>query len=147
MRDLNDIFAEAREEKENPRKAIPMFQEPLWCLTEGVELARKLEEHLYPDFHVALGGSVLSEGNSYKDLDLFIYPHKAYGYGAGHIEGALVAFGMTLKASHTKLKEKWKRQSEEQEKPGYTDEKAVAIWEYKGKRVDVFMPWLDESFD
>jgi hypothetical protein len=48
-----------------------------WQLTEGVEFARHVErEAIQHGYHVALGGSVLHRGESDKDVDLIVYPHK-----------------------------------------------------------------------
>ena len=43
-------------------------------LKKAVELARFFEKQFYPNYHIALGGSCLHEGESKKDIDLYIYP-------------------------------------------------------------------------
>lgn len=48
----------------------------MWTLAEGIEYARKIELALDGRAHVALGGSVLHQGASKNDLDIFIYPHQ-----------------------------------------------------------------------
>jgi hypothetical protein len=51
---------------------------PLWSLADAVVLAVQVEQHLKPvNTHVALGGSVMYRGHSFKDLDLILYPHGA----------------------------------------------------------------------
>jgi hypothetical protein len=53
---------------------------PKWTIAEGIDECKKLESFLIPHgFHCALGGSVLHRGQSFSDLDIFIYPHKTYG--------------------------------------------------------------------
>lgn len=52
-------------------------KEPVWVLNdETLSLVRSIEEIAKQcDLHVSLGGSVLHKGKSFKDLDLFVYPH------------------------------------------------------------------------
>lgn len=62
----------------NPLTPVECYNKPLWTIEQGLELARKWEKILAPKgIHVALGGSVLREGKSTKDVDIFVYPHKA----------------------------------------------------------------------
>jgi len=52
----------------------------VWTLEQGVAFCRKVEDLLVPaGFHCALGGGVLQKGESFKDLDVFVYPHKSDG--------------------------------------------------------------------
>jgi hypothetical protein len=52
-------------------------KEPVWVLNEDtLNLVRAVEQVAKEcDLHVALGGSVLHKGKSFKDLDFFVYPH------------------------------------------------------------------------
>ena len=48
----------------------------IWNIEQAQRLCSNLERLLQPvGAHVALGGSVLYNGSSEKDVDIFIYPH------------------------------------------------------------------------
>lgn len=48
------------------RKAV------MWTLDEGLEILRNLQEDVRQfNYHIAIGGGVVNEGSSRKDLDLF----------------------------------------------------------------------------
>jgi len=55
---------------------------PIWILNqETLDLIRSIEAvAAVHDLHVALGGSVLHKGQSFKDLDLYVYPHFSYNF-------------------------------------------------------------------
>jgi len=49
-----------------------------WSLDDAVDLCRRIEHALSTtkaEWHASLGGSVLMKGTSYKDVDIFLYPH------------------------------------------------------------------------
>ena len=47
----------------------------MWTLNEALELIRRLQPGANAaNFHIALGGSVLNNGQSSKDLDLYFLP-------------------------------------------------------------------------
>src|SRR5690242_2644275 len=47
----------------------------MWTLDDGVKLVRLIqEESMRMGFHVTIGGSVLTNGESTRDLDLFLFP-------------------------------------------------------------------------
>lgn len=49
----------------------------MWHQSEAIELARRIETAVVPmGFHVALGGSVLHQGKSNKDVDIYLYNNK-----------------------------------------------------------------------
>lgn len=56
----------------------------MWTLKSAMPVLRRFEQFVKPlGFHVALGGSVLYQGCSDKDLDVHIYKH-AYPEGSDH---------------------------------------------------------------
>lgn len=91
-------------------------------MAEGIALARKLEPiAIRHNAHIALGGSVLHNGRSEKDLDIFVYPHdKEAGFSPRHM---LAAFGAT---------------SISRTGPSCHDGKEVYFTMLDGKRVDFF---------
>lgn len=86
-------------------------------------------------WHVALTGSVLLVGQSLKDLDLVLYPHKKTKE-----QPDLTELNSALKTipdfsqyrSVSQVKEYWRQ-------IGSSDEKHVEIWLYGCKRVDLFI--------
>lgn len=49
---------------------------PMWTLREALQLMPKFEAIAkIMGYHVALGGSVMYNGMSIKDLDIIVYPH------------------------------------------------------------------------
>lgn len=55
----------------------------MWNLNEAVSLIRRIEPALSAaGYHCGLTGGVLFKGESVKDLDIIIYPHK-YSLGLG----------------------------------------------------------------
>lgn len=107
---------------------------PKWTLDEAVAMVTRMEKYLLPCYHVALAGSVLHTGESDKDIDILIFPHTTTHHEIQEIHIRLDAFGMKLRVTNEKVREKWKNQ-------GSTDTKYVEVWSYQGKRVDVFYPW------
>jgi len=51
-----------------------MKREPPYTLRQALKIARHFEKQFKPNYHIALGGSVLHAGKSQKDIDLYIYP-------------------------------------------------------------------------
>lgn len=50
---------------------------PIWNLNKAANFCQWLEKLMLPlGLHVAVGGSVLMKGESSKDLDVFLYPHR-----------------------------------------------------------------------
>jgi hypothetical protein len=51
------------------------LKKPLWTLEEGLELVRRLQPASRAfGYHVALGGGVLNNGSSFKDVDVYLIP-------------------------------------------------------------------------
>lgn len=98
-----------------------------WQLEEAIEFCKSLTEFLQPlGFGVAMTGGVLVKGSSEKDLDLIIYPFKKKSANYLKLLWELTAFGLfyVRLPNHNK---------------GYEDDgKLVQVWDYKGKRVDLF---------
>ncbi len=98
-----------------------------WEFEEAVDFCRSLTEFLNPlGFGVALAGGVLIKGNSKKDLDVVIYPFKKISSNFNTMLESLPKFGLTfVRLPNNNL--------------GYTDDgKNVQVWDYQGKRVDLF---------
>lgn len=98
-----------------------------WSLDEAIAFVNSLNEHMSPlGFGVALTGSVLTKGNSAKDVDLIVYPLKKISANYQLLIEGLPKFGLTfVRLPNHNL--------------GYQDDgKNVQVWEYKGKRVDLF---------
>jgi hypothetical protein len=96
----------------------------VWDLATGIVVARKVEAVVTKHGgHCALGGSVMYKGASDKDLDIFVYPHDTgLPFKRGAIIDGLNKIGFTHKY--------------ENKSPYIT--KDVEIFEYQGRRVDVF---------
>jgi hypothetical protein len=98
---------------------------PDWTLAQGVEVAQNLEASLQPDFHVALAGSVLTKGMSFKDLDIHVYPHNIKASSYGTAKEALLRVGLVPEILG----------------PSLYNDKFVERWRLYGKRVDIFYPY------
>lgn len=106
---------------------------PKWTLNEAVAFLTDLAGHLEPcGMGVGLMGSVLTKGESRKDLDVILYPmdsSKPYPWEV--TSSALKGYGLELLVDTDSVHQRWR-------KLGSQDEKIVQIWSYKGRRVDVF---------
>lgn len=95
-----------------------------WTLDRGLALLRGLEAELSAvGYHCALAGSVMYRGQSAKDLDVVIYPHKTQLADDVELQRVLEEFGF----NHV-------------EAAGYrheNDNKQVDIYDFRGRRVDV----------
>lgn len=105
-----------------------------WNLVEALEFVQDFEPRARrAGFGVALAGSVLTKGRSGKDLDLVVFPlrtDKAREYQLR--EAMIVEMGMKLVFDEAFVKAQWKREHDSD------DEKRVEVWEWLGKRIDVF---------
>lgn len=102
-----------------------------WTLKEALPFLRSLGEALYPTWHVALGGSVLMKGESLKDIDVLVYPTSTASNSPSERKAALELFGLKQLYSREVVFRKWLRE-------GSTDSKHVEVWQWQGKRVDLF---------
>lgn len=106
----------------------------MWALDEALELIRKLEPGLR-DAGWALGltGSVLTRGESDKDLDLVVYPLNSTEVSKAKLITALGAYGWTRRSSVSATHRTWRH-------IGSEDCKQVEVWRTgDGRRVDVFL--------
>jgi hypothetical protein len=98
-----------------------------WKLEEALDFCRSLNEFVAPfGFGVGLTGGVLAKGSSQKDLDLIIFPFKKKSANWFKLIWELTNFGLVYVRlpNHNK---------------GYEDDgKKVQVWEYQGKRIDLF---------
>lgn len=100
---------------------------PLWTFEQACKLCCDLHKHLVPfSYDVGLAGGVLFRGESDKDIDLIIYPYKRISADFTAMYQALPNFGFQfIRLPNKNL--------------GYTDDgKYVEVWEFDGKRVDLF---------
>lgn len=102
-----------------------------WTLDEALPFVRSLGEELYPDWYVALAGSVLMRGNSEKDLDVLVFPRSTAENKLSECKAVLTMFGLKLLYSREVVTMKWIRE-------GSNDTKHVEVWEWQNKRVDLF---------
>lgn len=111
----------------------------LWKLEDdAIFFVRYIREELLKvGWAVALGGSVLYAGESNKDIDLVLFPLGTEdGMHASKpiadVRACLEAWGLTMRASEETVKRQWL------EEFGSRDTKHVEIWEFGGRRVDLF---------
>lgn len=111
-----------------------------WLRDEAVAFLSKLWDFIDPDYHVALTGSVLYSGASTKDLDVIVYPHTSPSdehpnFNLEGIRSRLRAFGMTQRP---KVEIEKMHPASCMEVTGSWRHRLVEIWEWQGKRVDIF---------
>lgn len=101
-----------------------------WLMRDALRVARKAEHVLSPfGWHVALGGGVMRNGYSVKDLDLIVYPHDASRSLLYCIEEALIAAGWERFRTRDQMHAHWRT-------TGSTDTKHVEVWtDDKGRRI------------
>jgi hypothetical protein len=105
-----------------------------WTMGDGVMFIRKLAEVVAPaGYGAGLIGSVLTKGRSMRDLDVVLFPTCIGKENNEGVMKALQEFGMTRKQDVLLVHKIWRKQ-------GSQDTKYVDIWDYNGKRVDLF--WL-----
>ena len=100
-----------------------------WTLEQGLEFARQLEvkiKRISSHYHVGLTGSTLYKGESKKDLDIILYPHKSTQKDRKYLDKVLIEFGLKFVSDRTETY------------AVYGNDKEVVQYSYKGKRVDIF---------
>jgi L-asparaginase II len=103
-----------------------------WTITDALVFVRSLQRAISSsDYCVGLTGSVLSKGFSDKDLDVIVFPHSTEHQNIEYLYGSLQRFGMKRCADKEKVHAIWR-------KKGSSDTKHVEVWEYEGKRIDLF---------
>jgi hypothetical protein len=106
--------------------------DPLWTLDAAVEFFRMLWDELEPlGYYVGLTGSVVTKGRSFHDLDIIIYPASTKRRDHAVLLEGLKKAGMKLLFEREVVVKAWRRR-------GSDDEKHIEVWDYKGKRVDIF---------
>lgn len=105
---------------------------PRWYLVEAVDFVRHLVPFLAPHYYPAMTGSVLFKGHSDNDLDIIIYPHTTMHVNLIEVRRLLRKAGLFRRVDRATVVEHWR-------KAGSDDDKWVEVWDYLGKRVDIFM--------
>jgi len=105
----------------------------MWELETALGLIRALNPPAQEvGFSVALGGSVLYEGSSKKDLDLIVLPLNGECYDINKFRDLLKSSGWGRRFTAAEVKRQWA-------KKGSSDTKNVEIWLTPSrKRVDIF---------
>lgn len=104
-----------------------------WELPDALDLFRKLKTELHEaGWGAALGGSILLTGFSKNDIDIIIFPLSTSMVDHQEFRDALTSQGLTQVWRRDEIAKFWQRQ-------GSTDTKHVEVWEYEGKRVDIFV--------
>jgi hypothetical protein len=100
---------------------------PLWTLEQACLFCARLHEHLILfGYDIGLAGGVLLRGKSEKDIDIIIYPLKKISSNFNAMRASLPDFGLKF----VRLPN---------ENLGYPDDgKHVEVWEFEGKRIDLF---------
>jgi len=105
----------------------------MWTLAEGVHLCRRLERRLTPaGFAIALTGSILLKGKSYKDLDLVVYPLSTKSVQIPLCYEALRLVGLLPLVPVERVHARWR-------KLGSEDTKHVEVWCLGRRRIDIFI--------
>lgn len=104
-----------------------------WTRASAVNFINALRVHtLTAGYDVALAGSVLHNGVSHHDLDVVIYPLTTAKTDRIALRQAMSQAGMTLLVTRQLVVKQWRA-------VGSRDRKWVEVWQYKGRRVDVFL--------
>lgn len=107
-------------------------QSYVWTLAEATVFVRDLSKAIEPaGYEVAIAGSVLKKGRSMNDLDVVIFPRSTAEEDPIALLAALQNWGMIRRHDTPWVHKAWRKQ-------GSKDTKAVEVWEYKDKRVDLF---------
>ena len=103
------------------------FGESPWTLEEGIDICRQIEAKISSwGFHCGLTGSCLFRGQSSKDLDIIIYPHKYVGENYSITDVVEV------------LKQSFCKELEPIDHRHYNDFKTVYWGDFQNKRIDFF---------
>lgn len=100
---------------------------PLWTLNQARNFCNRLREYLASfGYSVGLTGGALFHGESNKDIDVIIFPLKRTSADFTSMHQSLSTFGLEfVRLPNNNL--------------GYSDDgKHVEVWEFEGKRIDLF---------
>lgn len=101
-------------------------------MSEATELVSALAGPLAEaGYGLGMCGSVLKNGHSNHDLDLVVFPLRTDRGILSVAKSALRKNGVDPLYDRSVVTSRWR-------KLGSGDEKHVEVWEYKGKRVDIF---------
>lgn len=115
-------------------KRRPSTKRPLtgWAQSDALRFCKELTDHLKPcGYAVALTGSVLTKGESTKDLDIVVFPLSTAKQDPEGLQSELRRFGMHCALGAKDVRLFWR-------KAGSKDRKHVEVWQYNYKRVDIF---------
>lgn len=104
-----------------------------WTLDEATRLCRFLWPRLMSvGWHLAVTGSVMTRGQSRKDLDLVAYPRRS-GSRVNHLRSELRRAGLTPGIGVLEVRKIWRD-------GGSRDSKHVEVWWTEGgRRIDLFV--------
>lgn len=107
---------------------------PVWNLVEALEFVQQVTPVVArAGFGLALGGSVLTKGESRKDLDLVLFPLRIGKEDVFDLRTLLtVELQMRMVMDQNAVKDEWRRIY------GSDDTKHVEVWTWLGKRIDLF---------
>lgn len=111
---------------ENPSKS--------WTLEQAVSFCQELRARVEPiGFSVGLTGSCLYRGTSRKDIDVILYPlKKPSQFDVHSLRASLIESGwIRCVKDREQMRDNWRYN-------GILDEKWVEVWDFNGKRVDLF---------
>ena len=101
-------------------------------LEEAISVCREIEERLKPiGYHCGLTGSTLYKGESFKDIDIIVYPHQVSDTKT--LDEIIIASGVT-----TNMYQSQGNLKPLQVTPSTTD-KLVLVGGYNGYRIDLFV--------
>jgi hypothetical protein len=103
------------------------YKEPVWTFEEARGFCYQLHKHLELfGYGVGITGGTLWRGTSDKDIDVIIYPYKRISGDFDTMYKSLPDFGLKFTGLPNN-------------NIGYTDDgKRVEIWDFQGKRIDLF---------
>ena len=103
-----------------------------WTLEQGRELIAILEPGASrAGYYLGIIGSVITRGESSKDLDLVAYPGTTSRQDRDAFRDELKKIGAQRMADVDWVRAQWA-------KKGSTDQKHVEWWAWRGKRIDLF---------
>lgn len=103
-----------------------------WTLAEAVVFAQHLQPFVVGEgYHVGILGSVLTKGESQKDLDILLYPHTTAMVDLEALYEAMEEAGMHRIVPFANV-------CRVRAQVDSFDTKHVEVWEHRMRRIDVF---------
>lgn len=108
---------------------------PVWTIEQARNFCNALNPQLRElGYCIGITGGVLFAGSSIKDLDVIIYPLKKRTAQFSKMYNALASLGLTYERKAGTFKDNPNSPS-----AGFQDDgKRVEVWNYRGKRIDLF---------